>query len=33
MFKDFLNPQLTFEQNLEKPAFYGLVATIFKKIT
>lgn len=32
MFKDFWNADLSFEANLEKPAFYGLVATIFKKI-
>ena len=32
MFKDFYNDTLSFEENLEKPAFYGLVATIFKKI-
>ncbi len=32
MFKDFYNAALSFEDNLEKPAFYGLVATIFKKI-
>ena len=33
MFKDFWNGDLSFEMNLEKPAFYGLVATIFKKIS
>jgi plasmid replication initiation protein len=32
MFKDFYNGTLSFEENLQKPAFYGLVATIFKKI-
>ena len=32
MFKDFYNAVLSFEANLEKPAFYGLVATIFKKL-
>jgi plasmid replication initiation protein len=32
MFKDFYNGTLSFEDNLEKPAFYGLVATIFKKL-
>ncbi len=32
MFKDFYNTTLSFEDNLEKPAFYGLVATIFKKL-
>lgn len=32
MFKDFYNKDLSFEDNLEKPAFYGLVATIFKKL-
>ena len=33
IFKDFMNLELTFEENLEKPSFYGLVATIVKKIT
>lgn len=33
IFKDFMNLELTFEENLEKPSFYGLVATIIKKIT
>lgn len=32
MFKDFYNAALSFEDNLDKPAFYGLVATIFKKL-
>ena len=32
MFKDFWNADLSFEKNLEKPAFYGLVATLYKKI-
>jgi plasmid replication initiation protein len=32
MFKDFHNPALSFESNIENPAFYGLVATIFKRI-
>lgn len=32
IFRDFYNPQLSFESNVERPAFYGLVATIFKKL-
>jgi plasmid replication initiation protein len=33
MFSSFWNADLSFEENLEKPAFYGLVATLYKKIS
>jgi plasmid replication initiation protein len=33
MFSNFWNADLSFEENLKKPAFYGLVATLYKKIS